>query len=130
MTTFLISILAELGVVIIIIVFGLLLAYRFIKRPEQIKSYTNILFDQSQGIVIDIDVLPVDQQELSITVVSNDVIDRTSHQDQYLKKKPLSISDSMHPHQQLASMNKTESNIILSDTSTINPLVDKITLEY
>jgi hypothetical protein len=144
MATFLISILAALGVVIIITLVGLILAQVLINRAD--KTQTNIITEQSQCVVIDIDDLPEVQQEPGITVISNDVIESTSHRHHHLKKKTISVIDQDALNNQInnknTTMEQTQANkdlltpsqtyndVVSSNTSIINPLTDKITLEY
>ena len=135
MATFLISILAALGVVIIITVVGLILAQILINRADKTQTQSNIVSEQSQCVVVDIDDLPEVQQEAGITVISNDVIESTSHRHQHLKKKTISVIDQDALNNQ--TMEQTQANkdlsipsVVSSNTSIINPLTDKITLEY
>ncbi|CAF1500856.1 unnamed protein product [Rotaria sp. Silwood1] len=146
MATFLISLLAAFIVVIIIILFGLVLAQILIKRADQTQAHTNIIFDQPQSIIIDIDELPEAQQESGITVISNDVIEGISHRHHHLTKKTLSVINQdalinhmndkkttierIHVDDGLAISTKNDSGAISSETSIVNPLTDKITLKY
>jgi hypothetical protein len=139
MTTFLISTLAALGVVMIITVLGLILAQIFINRTDKAQVRADILSEQLQGVVVDIDELPEAQQEAGITVISNDVIEGTSHRHHHLKKKTVSVIDQDAQIDYIYKKNiptkqiqptKTDSDLISSNTSIINPLTDKITLEY
>jgi hypothetical protein len=139
MTTFLISTLAALGVVMIITVLGLILAQIFINRTDKAQVRTDILSEQLQGVVVDIDELPEAQQDAGITVISNDVIEGTPHRHHHLKKKTVSVIDQDAQIDYIYKKNtptkqiqptKTDSDVISSNTSIINPLTDKITLEY
>jgi len=139
MTTFLISTLAALGVVMIITVLGLILAQIFISRTDKAQVRTDILSEQLQGVVVDIDELPEAQQDAGITVISNDVIEGTPHRHHHLKKKTVSVIDQDAQIDYISKKNtpmkqiqptKTDSDVISSNTSIINPLTDKITLEY
>jgi hypothetical protein len=131
MATFLISILAALGVVMIIIVLGLILTQILINRADKV---------QTQDIVVD---LPKVEQEASITVISNDIIEGTPHRHRHLMKKTISVIDQdvqvntenttteqIHTYKGLITPTKTDSNMFSSNTSIIDPLTDKITLDY
>ena len=141
MATVLISALAALSVVLIIAVLGLILAQIFINRADKAQLHTDIASEQVQGVVIDIDQLPEADQEPGITVISNDVIEGTSHRHQHLKKKTVSVIDQdaqlnhsimghNHTQNDLTAPLSTDSNTNPSVTSIRNPLTDKITLEY
>ncbi|CAF2663288.1 unnamed protein product [Rotaria sp. Silwood2] len=146
MATFLISLLGAFGVVIIIILLGLVLAQIFINRANKIQAHTNIIFDQPQSLIIDIDELPEAQQEPGITVISNDVIEGISYRHHHLTKKTLSVIDQdvqinhkndkkttieqIYAEKDLTIPTRTDSGAISSDISIINPLTNKITLEY
>ncbi|CAF0803558.1 unnamed protein product [Rotaria sordida] len=130
----------------IIILLGLFLSQIFIKRADQTQTQTNIIFEQPQGIIIDIDELSEVQQGPGITVISNDVIEGISHRHYHLTKKTVSVIDQdaqinhmnnkkttikqIHANSNLTIATKTGSDAISSDTSIVDPLTDKITLEY
>lgn len=131
MATFLISILAALGVVMIIIVLGLILTQILINRANKV---------QTQNIVVD---LPKVEQEASITVISNDIIEGTPHRHRHLMKKTISVIDQdvqvntenttteqIHTYKGSIIPTKTDNNMFSSNTSIIDPLTDKITLDY
>jgi hypothetical protein len=144
MATFLISILAALGVVMIITVLGLILTQILINRADKAQTQTNILSEQSQGIAVDIDDSPETQHEPGIAIISNDIIEGTPHRHHHLMKKTVSVIDQdvqinhvdnkntttgqIHVYKGLTIPTKTDSSAI--STSIVNPLTDKITLEY
>ncbi|CAF1296470.1 unnamed protein product [Adineta steineri] len=132
MTHFVISLFAALGVVIIIIVLGLILTQIFITRADIAQTNTNIQSDLLQGIIVDIDQIPETQQEPGITVISNDIIDGIAHHHYHIKKKTVSVIDQniQINHKDPTRPIKTDNTIISSNISIVNPLIDKITLEY
>ena len=141
MATFLIPVLAALSVVLIIAVLGLILTQMLIKRADKAQLHADIASEQVQGVVVDIDQLPEVDQEPGITVISNDVIEGTSQRPQHLKKKTVSVIDQdaqlnhsimkhNHTGDDLTDPITTDSDTIPSVTSIVNPLTDKITLEY
>jgi len=137
MATFLISILAALGVVMIITVLGLILTQILINRADRAQTQTNILSEQSQGVFVHIDDLPETQQEPGIAIISNDIIKGTSHRHHHLTKKTVSVIDQdvQFNHVDTTTAYKsltipTKTNTSAISTSIVNPLTDKITLEY
>jgi hypothetical protein len=137
MATFLIYILAGLGVAMIITVVGLILAQILINKADTAQTQTNILFEQSQGVVVDIDDLPEARQEPGVTVISNDAIEATSHHHRHLKTKTISVIDqdaqintTMEQTHTINGLTTPDHKIVSSSTSIIDPLTDKITLEY
>jgi hypothetical protein len=148
MATFLIITLAAMGVVLMIVMLGLLLAQLLINRADKAQTCANIISEQQQeqGIVVDLDELPDAQHQPGMTVISNDVIEGTTHRHHHLNKKTISVIDHYAPSGQTNIKNisrerintyknptipiKTDSNAISSDISIVNPLTDKITLDY
>jgi hypothetical protein len=146
MATYLISILAALAVVIIIIVFGLILTQLFINRANKAQTCANLIPGQSQGVFVDMDDLPEAKYDPGIAIISNDVIEGTPHRHRHLMKKTVSVIDQdaqidhtnnkytitgqIYAYKSLTIPTKTDTNKISSDTSIVNPLTDKITLEY
>lgn len=140
MATFIISILAALGVVMIITVLGLILTQILINRANKAQTLANIRSEQAQGVVVD---LLEAQQEAGVAVISNDIIESTPHRHRHLMKKPVSVinqdapidnknrtTGQIHAYKGLTIPTKIDSDGISSNTSIVNPLTDKITLEY
>ncbi|CAF3701172.1 unnamed protein product [Rotaria socialis] len=134
------------GVIVIIVLFGLILAQIFIKRADKTQIHKNIAYEQSQDITIAIDELPDVKQGPDISVTSNDVIEGISHRHNHANKKnaPFINQDpqiyyinvkktpieSFFTTKNLTIPIQTNTDRISSDTSLVNPLTDKITLEY
>jgi hypothetical protein len=141
MATFLISILAALGIVIIITVLGLILTQILINKADKAQTRANILSEQPQGAVVDMNDLPEAHREPGITVISNDIIESIPHRHRHLMKKTVSVIDQDAQINHFDNKNtttdkgltiptKTDSDVISSNTSIANPLTGKITLEY
>ena len=122
MTTFLTLTLSTLAVIALIAALGLIMAYTFIKRTERGKVSTSVFSNQLSSTVIDVDDLPDTQQEQGITVMSNDITDRSSHRHQHLQRRTLSVIDSVP--------SAIGQSTIAPDMEIVDPLTEKITLEY
>ncbi len=144
MSTFLISILGALGVVMMITILGLILTQILINRADKAQTRVNMISEQPQGVVVDIDDLPEFHQEPGIAVISNDIIETTPHRN--LMKKTASvlhqdthINHTNHKNTTTGQIGtdkdltipiKTDTNVISLDPSIVDPLIGKITLEY
>ncbi|CAF1211331.1 unnamed protein product [Adineta ricciae] len=122
MTTFLTLTLSILAVITLIVALGLIMAYTFIKRTERGKVSTNVFSSQLSSTVIDVDDLPDTQQKQGITVISNDIIDHSSHRHQHLQRRTISVIDSVP--------SAIDQSTIVPDMEIVDPLTEKITLEY
>ncbi|CAF1122265.1 unnamed protein product [Rotaria magnacalcarata] len=143
---FSIFMLTGFGVITIIVLFGLILAQIFIKRADKTQIHTDIIYEQSQDITIDIDELPAVKQGPDISVTSNDIIEGISHRHNHANKRTAPFidqdsqiyyinakktpSESFFTTKSLTIPIKTNTDRISSDTSLVNPLTNKITLEY
>jgi hypothetical protein len=131
MSTWIVSALAAWGAVVIILAVGLVLAHSFIRRADQAQARTCAPPEQPQEIVIGIEELPEGQQETGMVVISNDVIDGTSHHHHHHHLKKESVSaDPIYPDDELSALTTAADEVTHSNTSIINPLTDKITLKY
>jgi hypothetical protein len=139
MSTFLISILGALGVIMMITILGLILTKIFINRADKAQTRANMISEQPQGVVVDIDDLPEFHQEPGIAVISNDIIESTPHRS-LMKKTATVLHQDTHidhtttgqigTYKDLTIPTKTDTNVISLDPNIVDPLTGKITLEY
>ena len=126
MVAFAILVLAIVGVILMIAILGSFMAVLFVKRPDQNEIRARA--DDEQGVIVDMDALFDGQQQPGLTVMSNDVMEAASPRHPPMNRQILSVVDQLE--QIDVGENRRNSDKIVSEISSLDPLTEKITLDY
>lgn len=107
----------------ILVLLSVILTKILMKKTEKDQLHAPTKSGQLQSIVFDIDNFMEANEEPSITVASNDTNKDYTHDEKSIIKQIKLTEKPIEPI-------KTYNNILLFDSNTIKPLMNKITLEY